>query len=288
MKVWDYPYQIYKTALNAELEVAYIDEGKGSKTLLFIHGLGSNLKCWQKNIKKLSKYFRCIAIDLPGYGKSSKNKYPYDMTFFSQTVSRFIEVLQLENVILIGHSMGAQIATHVVLNNKALIEKLVLIAPAGFETFSAEEKKWFEAIYQPGILKGLSKGRIIKNFELNFFEMPDDARFMIEDRMLMRASKEYDHFCEMVPKCVMGMLKEPIFYKLEKIILPCLILYGENDQLIPNQLIHPRLRICDVAKAGHQQIQNSQLIMIPQAGHFLQWERSSLLNQYIKSFLLDT
>jgi len=285
MAIWEYPYQVHKISINDQLEISYIDEGKGERVLLFIHGLGSNLKAWQKNIKPLSKDFRCIALDLPGYGQSSKNNYPYDMTFFAQAVRLLIESLALEEVILIGHSMGAQIATHIVLNNNDAIEKLILIAPAGFETFSVVDIEWFQSIYQPSILKSLTEERIIKNFELNFFNMPDDARFMIEDRLLMQATEAYDLLCEMIPMCVKGMLDEPIFEQLSTIQTPTLIFYGEKDQLIPNPIIHPKLTTLEVAQQGNQQIKNSQLVMIPRAGHFVQWECAAKINEKILQYI---
>ncbi|MDO8897890.1 MAG: alpha/beta fold hydrolase [Bacteroidales bacterium] len=67
-----YPFDVKKVQIDENTEIAYIDEGSGKETIIFIHGLGSYLPAWKKNIEGLSSDFRCIAIDLPGYGKSSK------------------------------------------------------------------------------------------------------------------------------------------------------------------------------------------------------------------------
>lgn len=286
MDSWQYPYDVQYLEILDSLKMAYVETGKGKTTLLFIHGLGSNLQAWQKNIETLRNKYQCIALDLPGYGKSSKGDYDFTMTFFAKTIHAFIKKKKLKNVVLVGHSMGGQISIHTFLQDKKAIKKLVLIAPAGLEVFSAKEKNWFKNIYTPAVVKMTTNEQIIKNFELNFYQMPDDARFMIEDRLELKASSEYDAYCEMIPQCVMGMLNEPVFDSLEKINIPTLIVYGKDDSLIPNKFLHPQLTTQQVAEAGRKKITDSKLIMINTAGHFVNWEQSKATNAAILDFLI--
>lgn len=288
MKSWRYPYPVKTISTLSVQEIAYIDEGKGHP-LLFVHGLGSNLHAWMKNIDVLRKSYRCIALDLPGYGKSSQQAFPFTVSFFAKSILEFIKALGLDHVTLIGHSMGGHISTLTALKYESVIHSLVLIAPAGFETFTEREKNWFNITLSPGIIRSLTANQIIRNFEVNFHRFPEDARFMIDDRMLMREVKEaYDHFCNMIPACVKGMLKEPVFNRLQEIYHPTLIIYGTEDQLIPNRLLHPHLNVQAIARAGHRQIPNSRLSMIPDAGHFPQWEQDYLVNSTIINFLNET
>lgn len=285
MQDWQYPYQTHYAQLSDSLQIAYVDEGQGAQTLLFIHGLGSYLKGWQKNIDSLKNHYRCIAIDLPGYGKSSKENDAYSMAFFAASVQAFIEHLELKNVVLIGHSMGGQVAVHTALKDLDVVQKLVLIAPAGFETFTEKERLWFKRIFTPALIKATPKAQIVKNFEINFYDMPADARFMVEDRLQMRQTIEYDQYCNMIPQCVQAMLKEPVFERLSDIDIPTLIVYGKDDALIPNRLLHAEMTVTEVAQNGHQQIENSQLVLLEQAGHFVQWEQAQKLNERLISFL---
>ncbi|MEO1262151.1 MAG: alpha/beta fold hydrolase [Bacteroidota bacterium] len=280
----EYPYPAHYLQLTESVRLAYVDEGEG-QPLLFIHGLGSNLKGWQKTIDGLRQHFRCLAIDLPGYGNSSQGKYPFDMSFFAGVVRDFIAALGLRKVVLVGHSMGGQIAMQTVLQNAKSIEKLVLLAPAGFETFDEKEKRFFATVWTPQLLKAMPVAQIVRNFELNFHDMPDDSRFMIADRLALRQTKAFDHFCRMVPKCLMGMLNEPVYGRLHYILQPTLILYGENDQLIPSQLVHPLMTTRQVAEKGYRRLPASHLEMVKDAGHFLQWERAKEVNAAIFSFL---
>src|SRR5512133_839182 len=90
-------------------DIAYTDEGKGKETIIFIHGLGSYSQAWIKNVESLKANYRCIAIDLPGYGKSSKQPHSGLMTFYAGIINELVKELKLEKVYLAGHSMGGQI-----------------------------------------------------------------------------------------------------------------------------------------------------------------------------------
>ncbi len=271
--------------LSSGIRLAYSDEGVGDTALVFLHGLGSNHKAWQKNTNVLSKRFRCIALDLPGYGASDKGDFTYDMTFFARTVREFVDALQLKNVVLVGHSMGSQVAMHCVLQDSSRWKKLVLLAPAGFETFTEQERAWFQMVYTPAVLKATTPEQIRKNFEINFFQFPADAEFMIRDRLALRETSAYNLYCNMIPKCVMGMLREPVYERLPDINIPVIVLYGENDYLIPSQILHKGQTTLQVAQSGQSRIPGSSLRMLPQCGHFVQWEAPDAVNQAISAFL---
>ena len=284
MQSWKYPYEVHHAKVLDSIDMAYVDEGSGP-VVLFVHGLGSNLHAWKKTIDGLKANHRCLAIDLPGYGKSSGGDLPYTMSFFADAVIALVETLELEEVNLVGHSMGGQVSMHVALRNHPNIKRLSLMAPAGFEQFTAEEQQWFTSFVRPEFIKATPEAQIVRNFELNFHEMPDDARFMIDDRLEMRADTQaYEAYCQMIPKCVQAMLQEPVFDLLKQISLPTLVIYGANDELIPNRILHPTLTTLQVAEAGAQELPNSELYLLDAAGHFVQWEQADKVNELLSLF----
>ncbi|MEM9848930.1 MAG: alpha/beta fold hydrolase, partial [Bacteroidota bacterium] len=101
MKDWAYPYKVKTVVVKDSLEIAYVSVGEGEKTLVFVHGLGSYLRAWQKNIDVLKKDYRCLALDLPGYGKSADAIGTQSMDFFSDVLIDFIQQLELKNVTLV-------------------------------------------------------------------------------------------------------------------------------------------------------------------------------------------
>ena len=140
-------------------------------------------------------------------------------------------------------------------------------------------------VYTPALLKATTPEQIRKNFELNFFRFPADAEFMIQDRLIMRESPDYDAYCHMIPRCVMGMLHQPVFDKLSKIRIPTLVIYGEQDALIPNRILHKTLTTAEVAQTGTACLPYGQLKWASATGHFVQWEGAEQVNRYLLDFL---
>lgn len=280
-----YSLQVKKITLSRGVEIAYTETGKGPYTLIFVHGLGSNRKCWRKNVMELRRHFRCIALDLPGYGQSSRGAHAYSMSFFAKRLIEFIEVLQPRHPVLVGHSMGGQISITALLRAPDLVRKLILLAPAGFETFSATEKALVRSFYRPALIRATPAEQIRHNFAANFYEFPADAEFMIEDRMALRQSEDHLHYSRMIPKCMMSMMEEPVFHRLSEIRPPTLIIFGADDQLIPNKMMHPGLTTVAVAESGAANIPTSRLEIMRPCGHFVQWECAPAVNRSIRGFL---
>lgn len=279
-----YPYETKYVQLNDDINLAYVDEGSGAQTIIFIHGLGSYLKAWQKNIQGLKADYRCIAIDLPGYGKSSKKPHSGQMSFYAEVISMFIDQLQLKNVVLAGHSMGGQISMMAAINYPDKIDKLILADPAGFESFTEGQKEWFRDVMTlDGVMKTTVE-QIQTNLAYNFYNVPDDAEFMITDRIAMRTADDFENYCYAVVQSVHGMVDEPVIDILDQIKQPTLIVFGENDNLIPNRFLNPGKTI-NIAKIGEKKITNSKLVMIPKAGHFVQFEKPGEFNKAADAFL---
>ncbi len=279
-----YPFPVKSVSLEDGVRVAYMEEGQGEQTLLFVHGLGSYAPAWKKNIEGLKNEFRCIAIDLPGYGHSSKGDYPGDMRYYADILARFIQKKELHHVTLVGHSMGGQIAITVGLGYPDLIEQLVLVAPAGFETFTNGQRQWFREVLTPDAVRLTTVTQIRENFATNFYRFPEDAEFMIQDRIAIRAADDFGWYCDIIPKNVRGMVNDPVYSLLPELQIPVLSLFGEYDNLIPNRFLNGG-KTEDIAKNGSSQIRQSVLIMIEKAGHFVQFEKSEEVNAAIRGFL---
>jgi pimeloyl-ACP methyl ester carboxylesterase len=114
--------------------------------------------------------------------------------------------------------------------------------------------------------------------------MPADAEFMITDRLAMRTASDFDNYVYTVVQSVFGMVNQPVIDKIQDIKQPTLIVFGANDNLIPNRYLNPG-RTIDIAEYGASKIKNSTLKMIDKAGHFCMFEKPDECNQAIKDFL---
>ena len=280
----NYPYEVKYQQLDDGKTLAYIDEGKG-EPLILVHGLGSYIPAWKKNIAALSDHYRVIAVDLPGFGKSYKHVDEFSMSFFAETVVRLQKSLAIERATWVGHSMGGQISIQGALFYPDNIKQLVLISPAGFEQFSEQEGAMMTQFVTPASIKATPDSMVRKTFQTTFYEFPEEAAFMAEDRVAIRGADGFELYTKAYAGSVRAMLEEPVFARLADVQQPTLIIFGKQDALIPNKQLHPQMTTLQVAEKGHTNLPDSRLEMVDQAGHFVQFEQAGQVNQLILNFL---
>ena len=102
------PYHKYVT-LNGH-KFHYCDWGGKQQPVILLHGLASTSRIWDFVAPLLDNSLRVLAIDQRGHGMSDKPDHGYDFNNISKDLHRFIEELQLESPIIIGHSWGGSVA----------------------------------------------------------------------------------------------------------------------------------------------------------------------------------
>jgi pimeloyl-ACP methyl ester carboxylesterase len=265
------------------LNIAYIDEGDpDANVLLMIHGMGGGIPVWDKNIKDLRKGNRCIALDLPGHGLSSKGDLPFSMDFYVEIVSSFIKELGLKGLSLVGHSMGGQIAFLTALKEKQLIERLILVSPAGLEPYTAMEKQMLINLSALTVASGNAFTQHKMNYMIGFrndftkaAELSSSLAFYKEDGA---------DFGKMMLRSIEGMLLGSVDHLLEDLTQPCLILLGRQDYVSPYQYLHGEKYVDTVATQG-KRIRDVKITIFPSCGHFLQYEKSKQFNKEVSQFL---
>jgi pimeloyl-ACP methyl ester carboxylesterase len=272
-----------QTVMVRNIKVGYIDQGQGD-VLLLVHGLGSNAKGWSRNIDELARDHRVIAVDLPGYGYSDKGYYQYSLEFYAQVLKEMLEGLGIDKATFMGHSMGGQIAMVAALDYPDIVDRLVLISPAGFEKFTDGEGDWMRKAVSAEFVKDTTIRGIAVNLKSNFHDAPEEADFMITDRIQVRGARDFENYCYAVSLNVGAMLDRPVLDDLEKIDKPTLVLFGENDNLIPNRFLHGG-RTAEIAQQGVDRLPDARLVLIPECGHFVQFEKPDETNAAVKDFL---
>ncbi|MDB4967394.1 MAG: Pimeloyl-ACP methyl ester carboxylesterase [Myxococcales bacterium] len=284
-KKLSYPMPVSHVRVDG-IDVAISDVGVGPRTLVLIHGLASYMPVWQRNLDELSRGHRVVAIDLPGYGKSAKGNFKYSMAFYARVVERVIETLGLQHVTLVGHSMGGQIALTHALRYPGKAEALVLVAPAGFERFGSGEGSWLAEAVDKDFVARTAPETVYANVAINFWKMPPEARFMINDRLRVIGGPDFDDFTYAVSRSVYAMVHEPVLDHLTEIRVPALVVFGTDDGLIPNPLLHGG-STRDVAEGGTRLLPHGRLVMIPRAGHMVQFERPAEFDAAVLDFLKE-
>jgi pimeloyl-ACP methyl ester carboxylesterase len=116
------------------MEVHYRDEGKQTDTIsiVLIHETGSSLHTFDMWADKLKKSNQVIRMDLPAYGLTGP--FPdanYSMRHYTSFMTEFLTALGIKECVLIGNSLGEQIACYLTLKKPIMVEKLILIDAAG-------------------------------------------------------------------------------------------------------------------------------------------------------------
>jgi pimeloyl-ACP methyl ester carboxylesterase len=106
--------------------------GTGDTTVLMLHGYGESLLSYRGLIRPLARRFSVVAVDLPGSGLSEKPDGPYTLESMVNRMSRALDTWIRGPVIVVGHSMGGEIAAALAIERPDRIIKAVLIAPAGY------------------------------------------------------------------------------------------------------------------------------------------------------------
>lgn len=245
-----------------------------SPTIFFIHGVGGDVDAWQY-IKSnfLEKGFSSIAMDIRGHGYSGHPK-KFKGYKIENFVEDFIAILDAENidkVILVGHSLGAVLATHITLNHPERLEKLVLISSSHIpppylrlpvlKQISTSLINVFSFISPPPIRPGHSMypvGKFHKDVEI-YGLLRTVARNSIKSYLL--SSKE--------------TLRHELKSRLSSITLPTLILSGDADTIFPTP----------ISEFIHSQIPNSQFKIIKEGNHVLVLNKIDEVTEAVHSFI---
>lgn len=105
--------------------------GRGDTTLLFIHGYGESLLSWRLILDRFTPAYKVLALDLPGYGLSEKPDSAYDLPFYRRWLGAVLAQETAGPVIVVGHSMGGQLAAALALDHPERVAGAVLLAPSG-------------------------------------------------------------------------------------------------------------------------------------------------------------
>jgi len=226
--------------------------------MLFIHGSGGEHSLWSFQYARLNKNFNIIAVDLPGHG-SSEGRGENDINVYSAWVKKLLDVLQLKNVIIAGHSLGAAIALTFAADFGSMINGVVSVGgglkmpvnPAIFELLKKDPETAFELMCK--------------------FSLAKENRIKLAEplKKSMAAAN-----IEALYNDLVACDKMDLTDKVKKVNLPSLIMCGEEDKMTPPQLSQ------DIAA----NIKGSKTCFIKGAGHMVMMERPEEFNNALITF----
>ena len=247
----------------------------GSKTILFIHGWPGNHNLFEYQFNQLPKRdVRCIGIDIRGFGQSSRPWNGYDYNRLSDDVRAVIDALQLNNIILGGHSTGGGIAIRYMARHRGQgVSKLALFAAAAPSL-----------IQRPYFPYGLPKQAVLDIIQGTYNDRPKmlrDFGNMIFHNYVTPSLADWTFQLGLQASswataaiANTWLNEEELFKDMEQINVPTLILHGVNDKVC----LYP------LAIAQKNGIRNAKLVPFESCGHFLFYDQLERFNEELIKF----
>jgi len=265
------------------LNLRYQTRGSSGPVLVLLHGIGRSLEDWESSSGPLSQNHRVYALDLPGFGRSDKPQSGYSFAYFAGVLEGFLDALQLEQVTLLGSSLGGGVALEFAFAHPERVSRLVLVDSAGF---GSEVTLGLRILTLRGVGELLStpSPRLVRGtlegvfFDKGFITPEREAR-ELELARLKGAQSAYVSVARALGTFLGGVRAEWVWSVLRRCgdltHLPTLIVWGDRDQILPPK--HAR-----VAQAH---LPHAELHIFEGCGHFPQLERAEEFNALVLEFL---
>ncbi|HKP20236.1 MAG TPA: alpha/beta fold hydrolase [Thermoleophilaceae bacterium] len=264
----------------------YVDVGADSgdeDPVVLVHGLGGQWQNWLENIPRLAQDRRVIAMDLPGFGCTPEAPDDVDVTItqYGRWVNELCDKLGLEQIELIGNSMGGYIAAEVAIQFPERVKRLVLVSAAGISSA--------EVLQVPILMVGRIAAALATNSVARYRRLAArpitrhmSLALVARHPRLLKADLAYEGFFKGGGKpgfddALRASLDYDFRDRLGDVKVPTLIVWGERDSIIP-------VRDADQFESL---IEDSRKVVMEDCGHVPMAERPQAFNELVIEFLAE-
>jgi len=254
----------------------YIEKGEGEPVIL-IHGFLYDSYMWNKNIDVLADRFKVYAVDLWGFGYSTRDPLDYGYPLYANQLLKFMDALNIQKASLIGQSMGGGTSIFFSVNHRDRVNKLILVDPAGMPN----------PLPLLGKITNLPKvGEFLLGLKSDFYRKMVLSTTFIHDKGVITESyfENVTRFQKIkgTTEILLKILRKQFFHSLPDEIhrlgemdVPILIIFGRQDKAVP----------LERGKEMHNILRGSRLEIFENAGHCPHDEQSQKFNQLAVDFL---
>ncbi|MDG2090844.1 MAG: alpha/beta hydrolase [Gammaproteobacteria bacterium] len=278
-----YPYPVHYLALKRfgqDMRMAYMDvPPSGSpigQTVFWQHGMNFYSEAYTPTIQALSAAgFRVIAVDRIGYAKSSKPIIPYQFNFVASNMKALLDELEINEVAIVGHSMGGMVVSRFAMSYPELITHVVMVNQIGL-TDQRQTRPWSDP-YREGV-DSITYQSVLAG-HLRYFPgaWPPQHLEYVRRRYGQSMSGEWPRLAMIRRLQVQMLYNDPVVYDWQHITTKALVMGGEEDCLVDN--------FPELANHVNDELQNSTILLYPGIGHAPQIEIHDLFHTDLIRFL---
>lgn len=264
------------------ISLFYEDYGQGQPVVL-IHGWPLDHQMWEYQITELPQQgLRCIAYDRRGFGKSSKPWDGYNYDTFADDLKAVLDELDLQNVTLVGFSMGAgEIARYMSRHNGARVAKVVLVAGVTPYLLKTDDNKdgVDKSTFDDMIDKiKTDRADFLQTFGKQFYGVNLVSHPVSQAHLDGDFVRAYLASPKATLDCVRAFSETDFRADLQRINVPTLIIHGDSDKTVP---------IESSGELAANILMNATYKIYDGAPHGLFYTEREMLNRDLLSFILD-
>ena len=256
-----------------EFNIHYYEGGpQGAETILMIHGFGADKDNWLRFSRLLTARYHVVALDLPGFGDSSKPEASYDVGTQVERLNAFAKAIGLHKLHLIGNSMGGHIAALYAARHPEQVLSVALLNNAGVSAPQTSElfKRLDRGDANPLLVRNADDFNNMLDFL--FVEKPPLPE-SLKQYLAQRAIASHDF-----NQKIFSQLREryiPLEPELAKIQVPTLLLWGDQDQVLDVSSI----------KVMQPLLKQPSVVIMQACGHLPMIERPEETAEHYQAFL---
>lgn len=258
------------------IKIYYNIKGEGIP-IIFIHGFSENHTCFRIQERVLSKQYKIITYDLRGHGQSSSGDKGLNLERFALDLKELIDYLQLDQVNLVGWSMGGSIIFEYIRNFG--LEKLSKICIVDKGPKMINDNNWNLGLYHGEYTREDTEKdlNLMKDNWMDFGEsfIKTMAPYFNEDQMEIAREKLKLNDPGVMYSMWESMIEKDYRDILNKISIPTLILFGENSTLYS----------IEAGEYLRDNIRDSKLIVFEDCTHLLVLENPLKFNRVLSEFI---
>lgn len=254
----------------------FVQDWGSGKPIVFIHGWPLSHRMFEYQFTQLPKLgYRCIGIDLRGYGQSDKPWGDYNYNVFADDVKKVLEALDLRDVTLAGFSMGGAVTIHYMARHAGdRVAKVALFgAAAPCLTKKPDFPQGLDNAPYDDFIKACYTDRAQMNVDFGNVTFHKPLSPKLNDWFVNLGMEASAHATAM---SVVALRDSDLRPDLAKIVVPTAIFHGVHDKVAPFGI---------TAEVNHQGINGSKLIRFENSGHGLFYDEKDKFNEELMRFV---